>query len=473
MHQTSIFAVIIYIFSLLIIGIIASKKTNTSKNYILGNRSLSYWVTAISANASDMSVWLFMGLPMAIYQSDLISAWLAVGLIAFMFINWQIIAKPLRKQSEELGCITLSSFIEKKINSHKKGIRLLLSLSSVFFLTIYISAGIIGLGYLFEQLFALNYYAGCIISIIAILIYISIGGFNAICYIDFVQGLFLLGVIILVPSLIIYDYLFVNKLTIKTAQKIDLLGFVPKNFTEVAMALSLVFGWGLGYFGQPHILNKFMAIKNSEEIHKAKLVGTIWQIIALFFAILVGISGHLFFKTPPTNPEMIFVLMTKSIFTPFIASFALCGILAATISTIDSQVIVAASSISQDVIKIFKKNPTEKFLLYTTRFSVIIICLISLSIALFKISSIHQAVYYCWSGLGCSFGPLLIACLYFKKLDYNYCFVSLIVSISIAVFGSYLFPNIPSLIIGFTFGFVIILLGNKNIKTENQCNDVK
>ena len=164
--------------------------------------------------------------PMAIYKSDLISAWLAVGLIIFMFINWQIIAKPLREQSEALGCITLSSFIEKKINSHKKGISILLSLSSVFFLTIYISAGIIGLGYLFEQLFGLSYYAGCVISILAILTYVSIGGFNAICYIDFVQGLFLLSVIILTPSLVIYDYLFTNKFTLLNSPKIDLLSFI-------------------------------------------------------------------------------------------------------------------------------------------------------------------------------------------------------------------------------------------------------
>ncbi len=466
MQNTSIIAVCLYIILLLIIGIFASKKNTSSSNYILGNRSLGYWVTAISANASDMSVWLFMGLPMSIYRSDLLSIWMPVGLILFMFLNWQIIAKPLRVQSEALGALTLSSFIEKKIAPNKKTLRILLALSSVFFLTIYISAGIIGMGYLFEQLFSLNYYTGCIVSIFAILIYISIGGFSAICYTDFIQGLFLLFIIIIVPSIIIYDYFYLNTLTLASNNSINFQDFIPKNAPDAGKVLLLVFSWGLGYFGQPHILSKFMAIKDAQELNKAKWIGTIWQILALSASIATGLAAHLFFTEVPANPEMIFVIMAKAIFPSFLAAFALCAILAATLSTIDSQIIVAASVISQDFYCLLNKKASDKKILLVSRVSAIFICLIALSIALFKNNSIHDAVYYCWSGLGSSFGPLLIATLYGRKLNYNYCVAALIVCVSIGIFWNFFNTGIPTLIPGFLLGFLIIFIGSK-VKSEN------
>jgi sodium/proline symporter len=357
MQLTSLVAFLLYIIIVIAIGIFSTRKSRSAAGYILGNRGLSYWVTAISANASDMSVWLFMGLPMAIYKEGLIHIWTAIGLVFFMFLNWHFIAPKLRRATEKYDSLTLPTFFDKRLGTDARALRILGALFSTVFLTIYVSAGITGMGYLFESIFGLDYVLGCTIAIFAVLTYISIGGFTAICYTDFFQGLFLLAVIITVPVLIFFNegnsdpWVIVGTIS---------QGFWPTDQQSFFTCLTLACGWGVGYFGQPHILNKFMAISDPNDLNKSKWIGTIWQILALAGAVAVGLAAHQFFQVPPNNAEIIFVDMVKSLFSPFFAAFILCAILAATLSTIDSQILVIASVIAEDFYAAINKKAIDK-----------------------------------------------------------------------------------------------------------------
>jgi sodium/proline symporter len=425
MNMSSLLAFLLYILTLISIGLFYSKRHQTASGFILGNRNLSYWVTAISANASDMSVWLFMGLPMAVFAQGLIQIWTAIGLIVFMFLNWHVVAPKLRKATEDCHSITLFSFFEHRIGGNARFLRILGAIFATIFLTIYISAGITGMGYLFESIFSINYVMGCTISVLAILIYVSIGGFTAICHTDFFQGIFLLIIILLVPSLIFWADI-PHAHNHQALKKVLEVPWLPTDISTAFSAFTLACGWGLGYFGQPHIINKFMAIKNPKELYKSKWLSTAWQILALGGAILSGLAAVYFFSYPPKNPELLFVDMVHALFNPFLASLVSCAILAATLSTIDSQVLVIASAVAEDFYASIIKKPTDKNILKVSRLTAIIICLIALGIALLKITSIFELVYYCWVGIGSAFGPLVIASLYFKNLTERAALVSML-----------------------------------------------
>jgi sodium/proline symporter len=458
MLLSPLIAFLLYILILISIGVFSTRKSRTSSGYILGNRGLNYWVTAISANASDMSVWLFMGLPMAVFNEGLIQIWTALGLILFMFLNWHFIAPKLRVLTEQYECVTLFSFFEKRLGQSARSIRIIGAIFSTIFFTIYVSAGITGMGYLFESIFGLNYVLGCTISILAILIYISIGGFNAICYTDFAQGIFLLTVILLVPAIIFLapvDHAHNTHALLSALEQ----PFLPLNFGDIFKAFTLAIGWGIGYFGQPHILNKFMAIKNPNELNKSKWLGTCWQVLALFGAIASGFAAMYFFAHEPSNKQLIFIDMVKAIFSPFFASFILCAILAATLSTLDSQVLVVASVIAKDFYSILANTKvSDKKILRVSRLTAVMVCLISLSIALCKISNIFDLVYYCWVGIGCAFGPLVIASLYFSQITKNGALAGMLIGGGVGAFWITLSSSISAALPGFIAGIATIWL---------------
>lgn len=456
MPGSSFLAFTLYICIIIGIGILSTKKSSSKDSYILGGRGLNYWVTAISANASDMSVWLFMGLPMAIYQEGFMHIWTALGLVFFMFLNWHFIAPKLRYATEEAQCLTLPSFFAYKIGHKTRSLRLLGSLFSIIFLTIYVAAGITGMGYLFESIFGFNYVLGCLIAIAAILLYTSMGGFTAICYTDFFQGIFLLFVILLVPSLTLF-----NNANPNFISPLSFDGFWPNDQDSWFKALTLACGWGVGYFGQPHILNKFMAIKEPNELYKSKIIGTVWQVLALGGAVMVAIAAKSYFLKPAQNSETIFVEMVQGYFSPFLASFILCAILAATLSTIDSQILVIAGIAGEDLLPALSKTKVsdKKVLLYS-RVASVFTCLIALSVALAKISSIHQLVNYCWVGMGSAFGPLVIASLYFKKLNKFSAIAGLLTGGLVGLLWILLDTSVSATIPGFLAGFLVIWLTN-------------
>lgn len=420
MQTELLFPFLAYFFLLLVIGLISHHKQTTAADFIVGNRSLNFWVTALSAHASDMSSWLFMAFPAAIFIGGMNQAWIALGLLVGMFLNWQLVAKKLRIQTEQYNSYTLSTYFERRFEDRSGVLRVLTALMAVFFLTSYAAAGLIAMGGIFESVFGIDFYIGLSIATFVILVYTFIGGFITVAWTDLFQALFLICMIVLVPCVAFYHLAKGSDTIIAAAdgQNIPLTLFPELSLSSAITVIFLVLSWGLGYFGQPHIITKFMGINNAENMNKSKYVGMTWQLIALTAAACVGLVGIGYFTFGLANPELVFVEMVKSLFHPMIAGFVLCGVIAASLSTMDSQILVAASVLSEDLYShLWRRKASPKELLTVTRIGVVLITLLSLFLAFNKNSTILEAVLYAWSGLGASFGPLVLMALYSKRTN--------------------------------------------------------
>lgn len=419
MHIYIIAAFITYFTILLTLGLVFHKKQTTSSDFIMGNRSLNFWLVALSAHASDMSSWLFMAFPMTIFTIGLSHTWIAIGLLVGMFLNWHFVARRLRHMTEAYDCYTLSSFFAKRFRDKSGHIRLISALAMVIFLTHYLSAGLIAMGILLESLFGLNYMLGLSIAVCVVMIYTFAGGFNTVAWTDLFQGIFLLVIILIVP------YMAFTKLSgwheiVQVAQQKNInLSILPRLGDEsLSSLLLLAFGWGLGYFGMPHIITKFMGIKEPSELNKSKWLGMSWQFTALGAAVLVGLIGIAYFPQGLEKPELVFIEIVKDLFHPFFAGFILCGIIAANMSTMDSQILVCGSILSEDLYKHFHiRPPSDRKILWVSKMSVVLVSLIALFLAFNKSSTIADTVSYSWSGLGSAFGPLVLMSLYSKRTN--------------------------------------------------------
>lgn len=460
-------AFITYFSILFMIGAYIKKKNKVaSQDLVLGGRSLNFWVTSLSAHASDMSAWLFLAFPASFYMGGLPQIWFALSLVVGMYVNWIYIAPRLRIQTEALSASTLSTFFERHFKDESGRLRLVTGLIALLFLTNYLAAGMIAIGALFESIFAIDYVIGLLVSVGVVVGYTFIGGFVSVAWVDLFQAIFLLAAIVLVPAL---SYSLVGginaiELAAKKAQ-------VSLNILDVTSWKDIVlpfFGWCLGYFGMPHIITKFMAIKNPGEFKKCMYVGITWQILTLTAAVSVGLVGIAFFQNGITNPELIFVELTKHLFHPLLAGFVLCGIVAATISTMDSQILTSASFASEDVLpKIVKRfSPTTLF-----RFSVVAIAACSFWIALSRSATIMDTVYYAWAGLGSSFAPLVIASLYCPSVTKRGALWGVLTggivsalwpSINLYLIQAGIIGAIPSMIPGFGLNCLAMYLGSKS-----------
>ena len=461
MELATLFAFFSYFSILIGIGFFAYRRQRTSEEFLLGGRSLNFWVTAFSAHASDMSNWLFMGFPAAIFTFGLLECWTAFGLLSGMFLSWQFIAPRLRTVTEQYNVLTISSYFAKRFDDRSGIIRLVTALMSLLFFTFYITAGLRGMGIVIATAFPLDYHAGITISTLFVLTYTVIGGFTAVAYNDMFQALFLITMIILVPcyAFTTLDGYHIIK-TIAQLKQIPLVLLPDYSFASVLTGLTIATGWGLGYFGQPHILNKFMSIRNVHDMKKAQLVGMTWQTITLVAATAVGVIGIGFFPDGLVNSELIFIVMVKQLFAPFFAGIILCAILAAIISTIDSQALVFASVVSEDVYKPFiNVDAKGKELVWISRASIIFVCSLAYVIAFFEVRSVYALVKYSWSGLGSSFGPLLLTSLYTKRITHAGALAGIITGGTIAALWphtSFLFNNYP-MIPGFLASIAALL----------------
>src|SRR5690348_11208177 len=280
MNISTILAILCYYTLLLMIGILSYLRSLSDSDFIIVGRSMNYWLTALAAHASDMSSWLFMGYPAVIFTGGLFNAWNAVGLLVFMYLNWQLIAPKIRIATEQYNSLTFSSFFEHRLADTTGMIRIFTALMSVFFYTIYISAGLVGLGLLLENLFNLDYTIGIIIGILVVIPYVFTGGYVTLAWIDLYQGIFLMCVIIFVPLYVLpkaggWDHL-MQAASAKNIPMTLFPDFSVKTWTEI---LEMVAGWGLGYFGQPHIITKFMGIRKVDEISKSKWIGMSWMFL--------------------------------------------------------------------------------------------------------------------------------------------------------------------------------------------------
>ncbi|MBS0653240.1 MAG: sodium/proline symporter [Verrucomicrobia bacterium] len=456
-------AVICYFIILLFIGITSYRRHLSATDFIIGNRSLNYWLTALAAHASDMSSWLFMGYPSVILTGGLFNAWAAVGLIVFMFLNWQLIAPKIRVATEQYNSLTFSSFFESRLADTSGLIRVFTAVMQLVFYTIYISSGLVGLGVLLETLFNLNYNIGILIGILIVVPYVFTGGYVTLAWIDLFQGIFLMCVIIFVPFYLlpkVGGWAGINQAV--TTQKLTLALFPDFSAKTWFQIISMTAGWGLGYFGQPHIVTKFMGIRNVNEISKSKWIGMSWMVLALSAATIVGLVGIAYFHGGLKDSEQVFIEMVKDSFAPFFIGFILCAVLAATINAMSSQVLVLSSSLTEDFYKrIFRKNASSQELLLVSRFGVVIVALVAYVIAFADISSIYSLVLYAWSGLGSSFGPLLLLSLYWKNVNKYGAWSGILAGGIIAGVWPYInkfIPiTIPSMLPGFSISFLLII----------------
>lgn len=455
---------VVYFVVLLAVALLSYQKQKSDTDFLIGNRSLNFWLTALSAHASDMSSWLFLAYPALIYGHGVFSAWAAFGLTFFMFLNWQFVAPRLRTVTEQSNSLTISSYFETRFGDTSGSLRLIAGFMSILFFLFYISSGLVGLGLLVENLFNLSYIAGISIGLLVVVIYVFMGGYRTIAWIDLFQGFFLLAVILFIPLALLQDIGGMRPvLDAIAAKKLSTSLFPDFSITTLLGIVLTTAGWGLGYFGQPHIITKFMGIRKVSDMSKAKYVGISWQTIALGCATLIGLIGIYVFPDGLSNPEELTLNLVKKTLPAFFAGLVLCAVLAATTNVMAAQILVVASNLSEDFYKrLFRKHATPRELLWISRASVLLISLIAFAVAFFKISTIYQLVLFSWSGLGSAFGPLIILSLYVKNLNKYGAFAGILVGGLTAAIWPYLaqlyHSEIPSLIPGYALGILSILI---------------
>ena len=439
------FALLLYFSVVFAIAGWSARKVRTSADFVLGNRSLGYLLTAMAAHASDMSSWLFMAYPAIVFSTGLVNAWVGIGLLIFMWLNWTFVAKKIRLFTEKWGCTTLSAFFHKGVDDSSGVLALVSAIFSFIFYTVYVSAGLMGLGILCENLLGIDYVWGISLGIAIVFAYLMLGGYIALAWLDLFQGIFLLVAILFVPVYLGLQLGGLSTFLQIIEQKPTLFQLIPELSPQGVWAIiSLSLGWGLGYFGQPHILTKFMGIKDVSQIGKSRLVGMSWMILALGGATAVGLVGIAYFPEGLANPQTIFVEMARGSFHPFIAALILCAIIAATINVISSQLLVMSSTLTEDLLgKVYPHTLSSKNKLLLSRLGVLGVALVAYGVASLKISSVFSLVQYAWSGLGGSFGPLILTLLYSKNVTRQGALAGLIIGGATTALWPLLQPHFP------------------------------
>ncbi len=441
-------AFILYFSMLFLIALTFYKKSESERSFALGNRSANYWVTAISAQASDMGAWLFLAYPAIIYLYGLAKIWVAIGLVLFMWLNWQIIAPRLRRLTAQYNSLTLWTFFERRFEAPNISLRMLSSIIALFYFIIYISTGFMGVGRLLEAHFHLSYEIGILIGALLTGTYILIGGFLAVAWCNLFQGFFLLATLMIVP---IVGYNAIGGLqAIKLAaltRGLSLNFF--QSWNDLLTIIYTSIGWGLGYFGQPHVLINFMGIDKESNIKKAKYIGLSWQILALAASAAVGIIGIASCQSLQ-EAEHLFPCIVEKLFHPFMIGLILCGVLAAILSTVTIQILVAASSFTEDLYKtVINSHISSQHATKITRLTIIVITILSIITAYLAHTSIDRLVWFAWSGLGSSFGPLVIMSLYSKRINFHGAMAAIISGSLIALLFPLFKIQLPVLIAGF------------------------
>ncbi|MDN3504050.1 MAG: sodium/proline symporter [Rhabdochlamydiaceae bacterium] len=472
-------AILLYLAILVGIAIASFKKNQSSDQFILGGRSLNFWLTALAAHASDMSSWIFMGYPVVLFATGSVNIWLAVGLTLFMYINWQYIAPKIRVATEKYNALTFSTFFESRFHDTSGALRILTAIMSLIFYTIYISASFYGLGLLLETLFGFPYWLGLIIGVLIVTPYLFFGGYLTLAWTDFFQGLFLLTVILFVPFIATYHLGGWGNVSAQLTKVKFFNNLIPSySIGGIITVFFIMMSWGLGYFGQPHIITKFMGIKNPKEIKKSKYVGMTWQVLILTSATFVGMVAIAYFKDGIHDQQLIFIDMVQSIFNPFVGTFILCAIIGATITHSDAQILVLSSSLTEDFYRrILRKQASSKELVLVSRLSILFVSIIAYFIALQRFSSIFRLVEYAWFGLGSAFGPLLIFALYSKSANKYGAYAGVISGGLIAavwpVVNDLLSIDIPTLIPGFAISSFLIWSVSHLTKQKGQVHEEK
>ncbi len=401
------------------IGLYFYFKTKNLSDYVLGGRGLGPGVTALSAGASDMSGWLLLGLPGMLYSDGIVGSWIAVGLIIGAYLNWHYVAKPLRVYTHHLNdAITIPDYFSNRFEESGNSLRIVTAVVILLFYTLYTSSGLVGGAKLFEATFGLDYDTALLVGSFIIVSYTFLGGYNAVSWTDFIQGILMMLALVVTPLVVIFEVGGISA-------AINIIGSIkPQNLDFVTgssfIGIISLMAWGLGYFGQPHILVRFMSIRDEREMHRAKQIGMSWMILSIIGSLAVGFFGFAYVAANGIDlqdSEKIFITMSQLLFNPWIAGFLLAAILAAIMSTVDSQLLVSSSVLTRDLYHAsLRPGAGNRELVWVGRATVIAIAVIAWYLSTDRDATVLSLVAYAWAGFGAAFGPLIILSLYHKGI---------------------------------------------------------
>jgi sodium/proline symporter len=463
----ALIALVIYFGILITIGLVTFKKDVDMEGYALGGRALGPWVTSMSAEASDMSGWMLMGLPGYAYMAGISALWIAIGLILGTWINWIVTAKRLRIFTQVMNnSITLPEYFDNRFLDRKKWIRIASAFFIFIFFLIYTSSSFVAGGKLFNTAFGLDYHYSLFLTAGIVIFYTLMGGFAAVCWTDLFQGFLMFFSILIVPVTAVY-YIggvgpTIERLNAISPNYFSMIFGADGSVLSFTAIISLI-GWGFGYFGQPHILVRFMAIRSSKSIKQATRIAVTWVIISLFMAVFVGLTGRVVLgdSLQGSAAETVFMHMSTLFFHPFLAGIITSGILGAIMSTSDSQLLVAASSFTTDFYKILiRKNASAKELVMVSRLMIIVVSGLSLLLAMDPNSMILTIVSYAWAGFGAAFGPLVIMSLYWRRMTTKGALAGIVVGgTTVLVWKNFFaYTGLYEIIPGFFFSLAAIIV---------------
>ena len=460
-------AVIIYFLGMIGIGFYAYRRIFNLNDYMLGGRSLGPAVSALSAGAADMSQWLLMGLPGAIYVSGLVEGWIAIGLTIGAWLNWRLVAPRLRVYTHVSNdSITIPSFFDNRFKENAKILRIVTGIIILVYFTFYVSSGLVAGGVFFESYFGYDYHLGLLVVGGVIVLYTLFGGFLAVSYTDFVQGTIMFLALVSVPIIGVFVTGGIGE-TIETIKSFDP-NLLSLTATATATGVISSLAWGLGYFGQPHIIVRFMAIKSAKEIKQARRIGIGWMILTLAGAAATALVGVAYFQKHADvkliDSEAVFIQMGQILFHPFIAGILLSAVLAAIMSTVSSQLIVTSSALVEDIYKaIFKSDADQKTYIFLGRIAVLVIAIIAGIFAWEKSDTILNLVAFAWAGFGAAFGPTVLLSLYWRKFTSQGALSGMIIgAITVFVWGnSFLSDYLYEIVPGFILNLIVAVLVSK------------
>ncbi|GMG87624.1 sodium/proline symporter PutP [Biformimicrobium ophioploci] len=412
---------IAYMAVVLALGIYAYKRTQDASDYFLGGRSLHPAVAALSAGASDMSGWLLLGLPGAAYATGLTSAWIAIGLFCGIVASWALMARRLRVYSYELDdALTVPSYLQRRFNMKTPWLRSICAVFILLFFLFYVASGLIAGGKLFTTVFGWEYHLAVVFGAVAIISYTLFGGFLAVSWTDVLQGLLMSFALLLVPIMVINMNGGMDETVAILQQKhpefLHLMTDAEgKRLTLLAIVSSVA--WGLGYFGQPHILARFKAVRSEKDVPTATAIAATWSLLGFIGALSVGLLGHVALQGTLPDGERVFMALVETLFHPLIAGILLAAILSAIMSTADSQLLVSSAALAEDIYHVWwGKSASPEKLLQVGRYAVIALALIAVGVAMDPDSKVLDVVAYAWAGLGAAFGPTMLVSLYWSRM---------------------------------------------------------
>ncbi|WP_102374316.1 sodium/proline symporter PutP [Raoultibacter massiliensis] len=462
-------AMLIYFIVVVVIGFVYAKKSNaSSENYFLGGRSLGPWLTALSAEASDMSGWLLMGLPGVAYFTGASDAmWTAIGLALGTYLNWKIVARRLRKYSEVANnSITLPDFFSNRFHDKKNILMTIAAIIILLFFCIYVGSCFVTCGKLFSTLFGLDYATMMVLGALIVFLYTFVGGYLSVCTTDLVQGMLMVTALVVVfvgsvtaaggvdntvaflqgiPGFLSGTHMAAPVLDSAGQQIVEegmpLFG-APNEYGLVTIISGLV--WGLGYFGMPQVLVRFMSVRHSDEIKKSRIIATVWVVVSLSAAVLIGLIGRAVIPTEfltQSAAENVFIVLSQMLLPAFFCGLVVSGIFAASMSSSSSYLLISGSAVATNIFKgLIKKDATDRQVMIVARLTLVVVLLFGIVIALDENSSIFSVVSYAWAGFGASFGPLMLMSLYWRR------------------------TNLPGAVAGMVVGAVTVLVWNAFIK---------